>query len=195
MGKPLLLVIEATEAQVFQAEGKASIASAKGMLAPAAFIALHKCVYSSQTSVDQHLHVARRTRSRGRWGASCLQIPQYLHEAGYSAAGLIGCTQPRRVAAMSVAARVAEEVGCKLGSEVGYSIRFEDCTSDKTVLKYALIQKLSWSCRVVGLPAVQLKFICLVIPWVGCRAPDISYRYVCGHHTSCQVAFERPSWV
>lgn len=38
---------------------------------------------------------------------------------------------------MSVAARVAQEVGCKLGNEVGYSIRFEDCTSDKTVLKCA----------------------------------------------------------
>ncbi|EGD94713.1 mRNA splicing factor RNA helicase [Trichophyton tonsurans CBS 112818] len=48
----------------------------------------------------------------------------------------VGCTQPRRVAAMSVAARVAEEVGVKLGDEVGYSIRFEDTTSDKTVLKY-----------------------------------------------------------
>ena len=66
-----------------------------------------------------------------------MQIPQYLHEAGYSKLGKIGCTQPRRVAAMSVAARVAQEVGCKLGNEVGYSIRFEDCTSDKTVLKSA----------------------------------------------------------
>ena len=37
---------------------------------------------------------------------------------------------------MSVAARVAEEVGVRLGHEVGYSIRFEDCTSDKTVIKY-----------------------------------------------------------
>lgn len=64
------------------------------------------------------------------------QIPQYLHEEGYSKKGKIGCTQPRRVAAMSVAARVAQEMGCKLGNEVGYSIRFEDCTSDKTMLKY-----------------------------------------------------------
>ncbi|KAJ3186910.1 hypothetical protein HDU85_006946 [Gaertneriomyces sp. JEL0708] len=65
------------------------------------------------------------------------QIPQYLHEAGFTKGGKkVGCTQPRRVAAMSVAARVAEEVGTKLGYEVGYSIRFEDCTSDKTVLKY-----------------------------------------------------------
>ncbi|MEW5302705.1 MAG: hypothetical protein WDW36_005459 [Sanguina aurantia] len=64
------------------------------------------------------------------------QLPQYLHEAGYSKVGKIGCTQPRRVAAMSVAARVAQEMGVKLGAEVGYSIRFEDCTSDKTLVKY-----------------------------------------------------------
>jgi pre-mRNA-splicing factor ATP-dependent RNA helicase DHX16 len=65
------------------------------------------------------------------------QLPQYLHEAGYTKGGLkVGCTQPRRVAAMSVAARVADEMGVKLGNEVGYSIRFEDSTSDKTVLKY-----------------------------------------------------------
>lgn len=65
------------------------------------------------------------------------QLPQYLHEAGYTKNGLkVGCTQPRRVAAMSVAARVAEEVGVKIGHEVGYSIRFEDCSSEKTVLKY-----------------------------------------------------------
>lgn len=65
------------------------------------------------------------------------QIPQYLHEAGYTAdKKKIGCTQPRRVAAMSVAARVAEEMGVKLGNEVGYSIRFEDCTSERTIIKY-----------------------------------------------------------
>ncbi|KAG9129541.1 hypothetical protein Leryth_023271 [Lithospermum erythrorhizon] len=64
------------------------------------------------------------------------QIPQYLHEAGYTKHGMIGCTQPRRVAAMSVAARVSQELGVKLGHEVGYSIRFEDCTSEKTILKY-----------------------------------------------------------
>ncbi|KPM42762.1 Pre-mRNA-splicing factor ATP-dependent RNA helicase-like protein cdc28 [Neonectria ditissima] len=65
------------------------------------------------------------------------QLPQYLHEAGYTKNGMkVGCTQPRRVAAMSVAARVADEVGVKVGNEVGYTIRFEDCTSDKTVMKY-----------------------------------------------------------
>lgn len=46
------------------------------------------------------------------------QITQYLAEAGYTSKGKIGCTQPRRVAAMSVAKRVSEEFGCRLGQEV-----------------------------------------------------------------------------
>ncbi|KAK2989661.1 hypothetical protein RJ640_021581 [Escallonia rubra] len=64
------------------------------------------------------------------------QVTQYLSEAGYTTRGKIGCTQPRRVAAMSVAKRVAEEFGCRLGEEVGYAIRFEDCTGPDTVIKY-----------------------------------------------------------
>ncbi|CAK5060077.1 unnamed protein product [Meloidogyne enterolobii] len=66
------------------------------------------------------------------------QLTQYLVEDGYGkfGGGIIGCTQPRRVAAMSVAKRVAEEMGVELGQECGYAIRFEDCTSDKTIIKY-----------------------------------------------------------
>ncbi|QDZ17912.1 DEAH-box nuclear pre-mRNA splicing factor [Chloropicon primus] len=64
------------------------------------------------------------------------QMTQYLAEAGYTSRGKIGCTQPRRVAAMSVAKRVSEEFGCRLGEEVGYAIRFEDRTSKDTVIKY-----------------------------------------------------------
>ena len=64
------------------------------------------------------------------------QITQYLAEFGYTSRGRIACTQPRRVAAMSVAKRVAEEYGCRLGQEVGYTIRFEDCTSPETKIKY-----------------------------------------------------------
>uniref|UniRef100_A0A8B9KZE3 RNA helicase n=1 Tax=Astyanax mexicanus TaxID=7994 RepID=A0A8B9KZE3_ASTMX len=64
------------------------------------------------------------------------QLTQYLHEDGYTSYGMVGCTQPRRVAAMSVAKRVSEEIGSNLGEEVGYAIRFEDCTSEKTVIKY-----------------------------------------------------------
>jgi len=65
------------------------------------------------------------------------QITQYLAEAGFTDKGKrIGCTQPRRVAAMSVAKRVSEEFGCRLGQEVGYVIRFEDCTSPDTIISY-----------------------------------------------------------
>uniref|UniRef100_A0A674NXX0 RNA helicase n=1 Tax=Takifugu rubripes TaxID=31033 RepID=A0A674NXX0_TAKRU len=64
------------------------------------------------------------------------QLTQYLHEDGYTSYGMVGCTQPRRVAAMSVAKRVSEEIGSNLGDEVGYAIRFEDCTSEKTLIKY-----------------------------------------------------------
>ncbi|KAJ9138456.1 Helicase associated domain-containing protein [Pleurostoma richardsiae] len=64
------------------------------------------------------------------------QMVQYLAESGFADHGVVGCTQPRRVAAMSVAKRVAEEVGCKLGEEVGYTIRFEDVTSPATKIKY-----------------------------------------------------------
>ncbi|KAI3381932.1 hypothetical protein SNEBB_010814 [Seison nebaliae] len=69
------------------------------------------------------------------------QLTQYLLNAGFGGEGkissIIGCTQPRRVAAMSVAKRVAEEMNVQLGQEVGYSIRFEDCChKKKTVIKY-----------------------------------------------------------
>lgn len=64
------------------------------------------------------------------------QITQFMAEEGYAAMGMIGCTQPRRVAAMSVAKRVADELGCELGGRVGYAIRFEDVTGPDTVIKY-----------------------------------------------------------
>lgn len=65
------------------------------------------------------------------------QIPQWCLDwvrLRYHKKG-VACTQPRRVAAMSVAQRVSEEMDVGLGQEVGYSIRFEDCTSSKTILK------------------------------------------------------------
>lgn len=66
------------------------------------------------------------------------QIPQFVlyDDLPHLNNKMIACTQPRRVAAMSVAQRVAAEMDVKLGEEVGYSIRFEDMTSSKTILKY-----------------------------------------------------------
>lgn len=79
------------------------------------------------------------------------QVPQFLLDAGFCtpsssnsksslsstpARKMIACTQPRRVAAVTVAGRVAEEVGCALGQAVGYAVRFDDKTSARTVIKY-----------------------------------------------------------
>ncbi|KAH8094721.1 P-loop containing nucleoside triphosphate hydrolase protein [Cristinia sonorae] len=76
------------------------------------------------------------------------QMVQYMAESGLADKGKIGCTQPRRVAAMSVAKRVAEEVGCRLGQEVGYTIRFEDCTSPETRIKYMTDGMLQRECLI-----------------------------------------------
>lgn len=69
---------------------------------------------------------------------SCIEIPQYLYEANWSQNNTkcIACTQPRRVSAISVASRVAEEQKCSIGSTVGYSIQFDAQFSDKTRIKY-----------------------------------------------------------
>jgi len=64
------------------------------------------------------------------------QIPQFL-VADYAKQGkCVACTQPRRVAAMSIAQRVADEMDVNLGDQVGYSIRFEDNTGPQTMLKF-----------------------------------------------------------
>ncbi|KAL7986942.1 hypothetical protein Chor_005861, partial [Crotalus horridus] len=58
------------------------------------------------------------------------QLPKYLFEEGFARQGTIAVTQPRRVAAISVAERVAEELGCPVGGLVGYQVRFEECISE-----------------------------------------------------------------
>jgi len=65
------------------------------------------------------------------------QLTQYLYESGYAKYGIIGCTQPRRVAAVCVAKRVSEEMGTELGDIVGYTIRFEEfINEERTKIKY-----------------------------------------------------------
>ncbi|KDP37477.1 hypothetical protein JCGZ_06917 [Jatropha curcas] len=63
------------------------------------------------------------------------QLTQYLHEDGYPRNGIVGCTQPRRVAAMSGAKRGSEGMETELGDKVGYAIRFEDVTGPNTIIK------------------------------------------------------------
>ncbi|KAG6431691.1 hypothetical protein SASPL_109773 [Salvia splendens] len=94
-------------------------------------------IYKLKKELVQAVHENQLLVVIGETGSGkTTQVTQYLAEAGYTTKGKIGCTQPRRVAAMSVAKRVAEEFGCRLGEEVGYAIRFEDCTSPETVIKY-----------------------------------------------------------
>ncbi|XP_059828909.1 ATP-dependent RNA helicase DHX33 [Hypanus sabinus] len=64
------------------------------------------------------------------------QIPQYLYEASIGGHGVIAITQPRRVAAISLAARVSEEKKTELGTLIGYTVRFEDLTSYKSKIKF-----------------------------------------------------------
>lgn len=65
------------------------------------------------------------------------QLVQYLYERGYARHDkIIGCTQPRRLAAVGVARRVSEEMGCALGTTVGYSIHLDDTTTEATKVKF-----------------------------------------------------------
>lgn len=94
-------------------------------------------VYSVREELMRKIHDHKIVVIVGQTGSGkTTQLTQYLHEEGYTRNGIVGCTQPRRVAAVSVAKRVAEEIGTDLGSTVGYAIRFEDCTSDDTKIKY-----------------------------------------------------------
>ncbi len=64
------------------------------------------------------------------------QLPKLCLAAGRGSAGMIGCTQPRRIAARSVAKRVAEELGVQPGGVVGYQVRFTEQVSDATAIKF-----------------------------------------------------------
>ncbi len=64
------------------------------------------------------------------------QLPKLCLQAGRGAAGMIGCTQPRRIAARAVARRVAEELQVPMGGLVGYQVRFNDNVSDDTAVKF-----------------------------------------------------------
>lgn len=68
---------------------------------------------------------------------SSSEVPQFLLDAGViSASGIVAVTQPRKVAATTIAARVAAERGVQVGAEVGYAIRFDDSSSSKTQIKF-----------------------------------------------------------
>jgi ABC-type dipeptide/oligopeptide/nickel transport system ATPase component len=101
------------------------------------------------------------------------QIAQFISEAGYTNTGkMVACTQPRRVAAMSVARRVGEEMDVTLGEEVGYSIRFEECSGPRTKIKC-----------VQAPPARQLQMQLYVLAKTALSRPTCASCY-----TLCQAA-------
>jgi hypothetical protein len=108
------------------------------------------------------------------------EMTQYLAEVGFSSKGIIGCTQPRRVAAMSIAKRVSEEFGCNLGQEVGYAIRFEDCSSKVcSRLRCALsVMKLLNACR-IQLLNTKLMVCFFVSCWLIQFSPSMRPRCSC----------------
>ncbi|XP_007025470.2 PREDICTED: probable pre-mRNA-splicing factor ATP-dependent RNA helicase DEAH9 isoform X3 [Theobroma cacao] len=96
-------------------------------------------VYKYRTSILYLVESHATTIVVGETGSGkTTQIPQYLKEAGWADGGrVIACTQPRRLAVQAVASRVAEEMGVKVGEEVGYTIRFEDISNpDATRIKF-----------------------------------------------------------
>lgn len=94
-------------------------------------------IYAKRDALLKYVDTHRVTILVGETGSGkTTQIPQYLVEHGYADRGTVACTQPRRVAAETLAMRVAEEYGCRLGEEVGYTVRFRDVTSSLTKIKY-----------------------------------------------------------
>ncbi|KPI88532.1 putative pre-mRNA splicing factor ATP-dependent RNA helicase putative dead/h helicase [Leptomonas seymouri] len=94
-------------------------------------------IYAKRDALMKFVDSHRVTVLVGETGSGkTTQIPQYLVEHGYAKHGIVACTQPRRVAAETLAMRVAEEYGCRLGEEVGYTVRFRDVTSSLTKIKY-----------------------------------------------------------
>lgn len=92
-------------------------------------------IYAAKSRIQKLVNQYQTLLLVGETGSGkTTQVPQYILELNPEHG--IACTQPRRVAATSVSERVAEEMDVVLGEEVGYSIRFDDKSSEKTRLKY-----------------------------------------------------------
>ena len=92
-------------------------------------------VFQNRHEIMHHLRENQVSILIGETGSGkSTQVPQFLLDE--VSEGGIAVTQPRRVAAINLATRVAQEHGCNLGDRVGYSVRFDNTTSKRTKLKY-----------------------------------------------------------
>ncbi|KAF5274700.1 hypothetical protein FQA39_LY07092 [Lamprigera yunnana] len=96
-------------------------------------------IYENRNKLLQYIHRHSTLIILGETGSGkTTQIPQYIYSARLQNNAKIAITQPRRVAAISIAMRVAQEIddGLGVGETVGYAVRFEDVTSPRTKIKY-----------------------------------------------------------
>jgi ATP-dependent helicase HrpB len=94
-------------------------------------------IYEIEHEIMARLQTDRRLILSAPTGSGkSTQVPQMLLKHGLLGEGQVVILQPRRLAARLLAARVAQELGVKLGNEVGYQIRFENCTSAKTRIRF-----------------------------------------------------------
>src|SRR5882672_9921240 len=94
-------------------------------------------IYEIERDIISRLKSDRRLILSAPTGSGkSTQVPQMLLKHGLLGNGQVVILQPRRLAARLLAARVASELGVRLGDEVGYQIRFENCTSAKTKIRF-----------------------------------------------------------
>jgi len=116
-------------------------------------------IYDIERDLIARLQADRRLILSAPTGSGkSTQVPQMLLRHGLLAGGQVVILQPRRLAARLLAARVADELGVKIGEEVGYQIRFENCTSAKTRIRFVtegiLLRQLIADPRLHGVAAI-----------------------------------------
>ena len=93
-------------------------------------------IFERQSEIIEAIQQHQVTVISGETGSGkSTQLPLMALQAGFGVSGLIGHTQPRRIAARGVAARIASQIGSPAGTDVGFKIRFDDKTSSKTYIK------------------------------------------------------------
>ncbi len=119
------------QASLAARERRVAALPAPGAVDPALPIAAHAEELVDLIRRHQVVVVAGETGS-----GKTTQLPKLCLQAGRGAAGMIGCTQPRRLAARAVARRVAEELKVPLGGAVGYQVRFNEAVGEQTAIKF-----------------------------------------------------------